>query len=154
MNSELPEVEPATPGEVLAIVYVSTATHPFSGHELLELMRQARINNARDHVTGLTLYRRGEFMQVLEGTPAVVATTMSRIARDPRHTNVTIVLRETLAARRFSSWSMGLVHIDELEPVHRQAIGDLLDEPLTSGIFSADPTQAWALLLSFKGSLK
>jgi hypothetical protein len=52
---------------VFALVYVSSATKPFSPDELSELLAQARVDNAALGITGMLLYSNGNFMQVLEG---------------------------------------------------------------------------------------
>jgi Sensors of blue-light using FAD len=38
-----------------------------------------------------------------------------RILRDPRHTRVTLVIREPIAGRSFSEWTMGYSTVDPLE---------------------------------------
>ena len=54
------------------LVYVSSAVRPFSKSELVELLNVTRDNNSRLGVTGMLLYRDGNFMQVLEGGEPVV----------------------------------------------------------------------------------
>jgi hypothetical protein len=55
------------------IIYASAQTQPFSSAQLTELLAKARRNNQALHVSGLLLYHRGSFLQVLEGDEAVVA---------------------------------------------------------------------------------
>jgi len=66
------------------LVYVSSAVEPFSKTELVELLHVARANNERLGITGMLLYRDGNFMQVLEGEEPVVRDLYARIERDPR----------------------------------------------------------------------
>ena len=49
------------------LVYVSAATHAFTKSELLELLNKARANNQRLGITGLLLFKDGDFIQLLEG---------------------------------------------------------------------------------------
>jgi Sensors of blue-light using FAD len=49
------------------IVYASSASEAFTGPELQVLLDQARQKNAKFAVTGMLLYKDGNFMQVLEG---------------------------------------------------------------------------------------
>ncbi len=53
---------------VQELVYLSHATKGFSGQALVDLLKQARENNAKSNVTGILLYDgRGMFMQAIEG---------------------------------------------------------------------------------------
>jgi len=52
---------------MLSIVYVSSATRPLEENELLDMLKTCQRNNARTNVTGLLLYKGGNFMQALEG---------------------------------------------------------------------------------------
>ena len=139
---------------MLAIVYMSRAKQPFNGKDLLELLNKARINNARLQISGLLLYKDGEFMQVLEGDDEAVNAKMAQIARDPRHTDVTIIVNEHVETRRFAHYAMGFVHIDSVRPDRRELVGPWLAEPLFSERYRHDPEKAWTLLLSFKGTFK
>lgn len=139
---------------MIAVIYVSRAAHAFRGQDFLDLLRKARVNNARDGITGVLLYKDGEFMQGIEGEEAAVARLLERIGRDPRHTDMTILSREPIGQRRFPDWAMGFEHVDDLEPDKRVALNALLTEPLTSEVFKRSPHLAWNLLLAIKGSLK
>lgn len=92
---------------LLSIVYCSTATRPFSDEELASLLEQSRSNNEAQDVTGMLLYRGGEFIQILEGDKDAVENLMARIAEDPRHNDVRVLLEEPLHERRFAEWTMG-----------------------------------------------
>ena len=67
------------------LVYVSTATEPFSSEELTRLLETSRKNNTADGVTGMLLYHDGNFFQVLEGDRDAVIGVFRRVERDPRH---------------------------------------------------------------------
>jgi hypothetical protein len=75
--------------------------------ELADILQSAVRHNQQDGVTGMLLYAEGNFLQVIEGEPAVVQTTFARICKDTRHRNVTVLLEEPLNERHFSQWSMG-----------------------------------------------
>jgi hypothetical protein len=83
------------------LVYVSSAIAPFSQTELLDLLAKARAKNQRLDVTGMLLYKDGNFMQVLEGEETVVRELFACIERDPRHFG-TIVLLEEMGFRSFA----------------------------------------------------
>jgi hypothetical protein len=49
------------------VVYASTALQAFTKPELQALLQEIRPKNAELGITGLLLYKDGNFMQVLEG---------------------------------------------------------------------------------------
>jgi len=93
---------------VFSLVYVSRETSPMRPLELHALLDQARRNNLRLGITGLLVYKAGHFLQVLEGAQEDVESLMGRIRADLRHKDVTILLRDGGADRRFGDWSMAL----------------------------------------------
>ncbi|MDQ1082065.1 MULTISPECIES: BLUF domain-containing protein [Microbacterium] len=92
---------------LVSVSYVSTAVDSFDDAALAELLAQSRASNSEHDLTGMLLYRRGRFFQVLEGPQDAVDELMAKIGRDPRHTDVRVLLTEQLDERRFSEWTMG-----------------------------------------------
>lgn len=95
------------------LVYMSTARQAMSNVALHSLLTKARANNRAADVTGVLLYAEQSFIQVLEGPPQALDETMARVESDPRHKNITRLLREPIEARCFSSWAMGYRGCDE-----------------------------------------
>jgi hypothetical protein len=91
------------------MVYVSAATKPFTPADLRELLAKARTHNSSVGVTGLLLYHKLSFFQILEGQAQVVTPLFSRIERDPRHHSVLLLSKKDAAERNFGDWSMGFV---------------------------------------------
>ncbi|MGN7187623.1 BLUF domain-containing protein [Microbacterium enclense] len=92
---------------LVSVSYVSTAAESFDDAALAALLAQSRASNHEHDLTGMLLYRRGRFFQVLEGSQDAVDELMTKIRRDPRHTDVRVLLTEQLDERRFSEWTMG-----------------------------------------------
>ena len=92
---------------LVSLVYCSSATRRFGEPELAELLTVSRAGNTARGITGLLLYRDGEFVQILEGARSHVEELMRTIDRDPRHTDVRVLLEEPLHERRFAEWTMG-----------------------------------------------
>jgi len=88
-------------------IYTSAATERFRVDELVRLLEDARRRNEASQITGMLLYSDGGFFQILEGDPAHVDACFERIQKDPRHTKVTRIIRESIAERDFADWSMG-----------------------------------------------
>jgi hypothetical protein len=92
---------------LLSIVYVSAAVAPFSEADLVELLAKSQDNNAAAGLTGMLLYRDGQFMQALEGDDDAVRSVYAVVAADDRHDQVRTVLEEQISERRFPDWTMG-----------------------------------------------
>ncbi len=99
---------------VFSTVYASTATEPFYDARLAALLAQSRASNSRADITGMLLYRRGRFIQFLEGPQQHVDDLLDAIKTDPRHTDVRVLLEDVLEARQFSEWTMGYEPMSEL----------------------------------------
>jgi hypothetical protein len=97
------------------LVYVSAAVRPLSKSELGELLAQSRKNNSRLGLTGMLLYKDGDFMQVLEGEEQVVRDMMSTIARDPRHSGILVLIQGDTSQHPFAEWSMGFRDLNSPE---------------------------------------
>lgn len=97
------------------MIYCSQATHDVSPDELLDLLGAARDRNQKSGLSGMLLYCSQSFLQMLEGDGSALTATYERIARDPRHTNLRVLLDADVPARMFPDWSMGFEHVDEDE---------------------------------------
>lgn len=73
------------------------------------ILAASKRSNARVGVTGALLFNAGFFAQVLEGSRLAVEATFERIQRDPRHSDVSVLQCEPVAARGFPNWSMAFV---------------------------------------------
>ena len=135
------------------IVYVSSAVSAFSSDELLDLMARSREKNAKAEVSGMLLYKDGNFMQVLEGPEEAVRGTHARIEGDPRHRGLLTLVRGSVEGRRFPSWSMGFRDLRSPEVISAPGYNAFLNTPLTGREFSGDPTRCERLLLTFKRSM-
>ncbi|WP_295852841.1 BLUF domain-containing protein [uncultured Microbacterium sp.] len=93
--------------DLVSISYVSGAAEPFDDDRLHDLLAQSRRSNHAHDLTGMLLYRRGRFFQVLEGPQDAVDELMTKIRRDPRHTDIRVLLTEDVEERRFTEWTMG-----------------------------------------------
>ena len=65
---------------MFSLVYVSAAVTWFSDRELRGLLAQCRLSNAQTGITGMLLYKDGNFMQTLEGDERTVRALEARIA--------------------------------------------------------------------------
>ena len=103
------------PQPLLFLAYASNASVSFSPGALVDLLAVSRRNNERARVTGMLLFRGGNFLQALEGPEESVRSTFERIAADLRHGSVGILLEEPLEARVFADWSMAFEDLSTLD---------------------------------------
>ena len=136
--------------DLVCLVYVSAAIRELTQDELVELLQTCRADNARTGVTGLLLYKGGNFMQLLEGPRHRVTTLFERIAHDPRHHRVYRLLLEPAETRLFAEWSMAFGNVDRLDERDREAASAFLCDEFSPAGFGADPHKALRLLLDFK----
>ena len=132
------------------LVYVSVAAEKASKDDLLEILARSRTNNAEAGITGLLLYKDGNYMQVLEGEEKAVRDLYARIRRDPRHLGIVTLVEGRRDNRCFGDWSMGFQDLSSLEARDVPGYSEFLNTPLTAEEFSSDPGQCERLLWAFK----
>ena len=135
-----------------SLVYVSSAVHPFSKDELRELLKLARVNNEQCSISGLLLYKDGNFMQVLEGHDEDVRDVYAKISRDQRHRGMLTLLQGEVTGRKFPDWSMGFRDLNSTD-AKPDGYSEFLTTPLNDKEFTDDPSRAQKLLLMFKKSM-
>ncbi len=123
----------------LFLVYVSSATLLFPGEDLRALLATSRKNNAELGVTGMLLYKDGNFMQVLEGDEGAVRGLYEKIEADPRHGGEITLQQGFVEGRQFPDWSMGFRDLNSPEERSTPVYSELLNAPLTGRKFPCDP---------------
>jgi len=136
------------------LVYVSAATMAFSHEELVALLASSRKNNSAADVSGMLLYKDGNFMQVLEGKKDTVLALYNKINLDPRHKGVIKLLDGERDMRCFPEWSMGFHDLNNEELKNLPGFTDFLSTRLRPEEFSDNPDRCLTLLLSFKKSMR
>lgn len=91
------------------LVFMSRAVRPFSEEELVQLSRSACTNNRIRGITALLMYCDGDFIEALEGPSDDVFRVFGRIACDPRHQHIEVLLSGTIDQRNFEYPSMGVL---------------------------------------------
>jgi hypothetical protein len=99
---------------LVRLLYASHAPKDIDGAFMETILEQSRKNNPAAGVTGILCYSGQMFMQVLEGNRREVSRLYNKIASDPRHENVEILLFEDILERNFSNWTMGEVNLSKV----------------------------------------
>jgi hypothetical protein len=115
-------------------VYRSVAVPPMLAKvELANILASARRRNLADGITGMLLYYRGEFVQILEGKKqSVDKVYQNHIGPDARHSAISIVCQNPIASRSFSQWTMGFVGPEDIESGMPFSLAGVLMSTLTT----------------------
>lgn len=132
------------------LVYVSAAETWFSPTELHSLLQVCRARNAAAGITGLLLYKDGNFMQALEGEEAAVRRLQTWISGDRRHRGVVVVDTGHTPARQFAQWSMGFFDLGLKPSALPDGYSAFMDKPLLDPVFQQDPSRCMQLLQLFR----
>ncbi len=132
------------------LVYLSAAVTWFSSKELRDMLLTCRANNARDGITGMLLYKDGNFMQALEGEEAAVRTLHQRIKADLRHRGLVVIDCGHSPAREFGSWSMAFTDLSANAVTMPDGYSEFMDTPLTDTTFTHNPDHCRKLLQMFR----
>ena len=140
---------------VQELVYLSHATKGFSGQALVDLLMQARENNAKSNVTGILLYDgRGMFMQAIEGDEKDINDLYNKIEQDERHKRLTLLWRNSISKRNFPDWKMGFEVLDKDTVRYLQGFSDFLDKQDDEILPESDLNFAKVLLQRFRETAK
>jgi hypothetical protein len=142
------------PVEQLAVaVYVSSAVRPLTEDEILDILRVSRQNNERLGVTGMLLYRDGNFLQVLEGPASVVDSLIQRIRRDPRHDGVILMSRKNTEERQFQESSMAFRNVSK-DVTSKDGYSPFLESDFDDDETGEQPQLVFRLLRRFKQDMR
>ena len=136
------------------VIYASSATRRFGPAELVDLLSVSRRNNERLGVTGMLLFKDGNFLQVLEGERGAVRPLFDKISRDPRHSGLLMLRHAEQAHRDFAEWSMAFCDLNSDEARAVPGYSHFLNTALVDRTFVENPSLAHRLLLSFKGLMR
>jgi hypothetical protein len=141
------------PAQIYSLVYVSSATRDLSAGQVGALLEKCRSNNMTIGISGMLLYKGGNFMQLLEGDQVIVRSLYSKIVKDPRHSGCIELLQSHQEARSFPRWSMAFRDLNQPEK-QSAAYSDFLNLNLRDTEFFSNPTKAQQLLLSFRNTMR
>ncbi|MGB0370052.1 MAG: BLUF domain-containing protein [Opitutales bacterium] len=91
---------------LVRLIYFSHRNEDVTIDEIEKILEVSRKNNRGKNITGILCFHQNYFFQVLEGRRAAVCHLYNKIAKDPRHSNVTISDFREVPNREFSDWNM------------------------------------------------
>lgn len=134
---------------LMQLIYVSTALVELDDRELATLAAGAAGFNGAHGLTGMLLYSRGGFLQVLEGEAPPLTEAWRRIRRDPRHYGLIVLRHAPQDTRDFGRWSMGFRMLDDTDRQRHAALFPLGIDGFDAGLLGARPGAALTLLSDF-----
>ncbi|CZF82806.1 Blue light-and temperature-regulated antirepressor YcgF [Grimontia celer] len=135
---------------MIRIIYASSATVEFTESKLMQLLGKARQNNGELDVSGLLLYAKGNFFQILEGDEQKVDVLFNKIEQDDRHGSVVVLDRAEISKRAFPNWSMGFRNLESFDKSQIRGYNDFLDRKLTAEEFGDIGDEVISLINQFR----
>lgn len=128
-------------------IYVSDATGE-AGSNLLSLVQILGVsdaNNRRDHLTGVLLFHRGQFLQAIEGRRTDLDRLIRRLKADPRHSSLRFLVDGPAEGRNHGEAPMVRLQLnaEAHEILGDDALSDL-DLPRAEALLRAAATQVAA----------
>ena len=138
---------------MLSLTYVSSAATQLDFDVLADMLATIRPKNQALGITGMLLYSDGNIIQTLEGPDDVVEATFKTIARDPRHGDVIVILREPIGDRAFPNWSMGFKRIAARDLNSLEGFNAFMNDPLAQSLGDS-ASSAYRLLEIFRDTVR
>lgn len=129
------------------LIYISSAIGQLDEEALNELQRRASTKNSEIGITGMLLYKGGNFMQMLEGNKEVVEALFLKISQDPLHKDVIKIMSGSIENRNFDKWSMGFCNMEKLDK--KPSYDEYINYNLVSKQFNNDASDAYRFMVSF-----
>ncbi len=109
---------------MIRLIYVSTCPPELSLSDVEGIVQVSQAWNEGQGISGMLCWSGEFFLQCLEGKRATVSQLFAKICRDPRHTQIEILIAAPTNVRWFSQWGMGY---------SRLMASHTLDLPATEG---------------------
>lgn len=134
---------------LIHLIYVSSALKELTDAELDAILESAVRHNKPQNITGMLLYARGNFLQVLEGEEFEVDKTFQCIEKDPRHHGIIVLERDRIPSRSFEQWNMGFHRVNEADVLEKPGYAPFFKQGFDATKIGAHPGLALEILLSF-----
>ena len=138
----------------IQVVYSSKATVDVDDVELEELLKTSVRNNAEQQVSGMLLYTKGSFLQLLEGEAPAVDALLKRIEGDPRHHDIQVHIRTSIKEREFKNWSMGYRRLNERDARAMMSFAPFFEDGFDAAKFCDQPGIALDILRTLAAQLE
>ena len=107
---------------MIQIAYMSRASKIMSADDLLNMATEYGTNNLNHHITGMLLYKKGIFFQVIEGPDHSVKVLYKKIKVNFNHYEIKSLLEKELTNRSFDEWFISSLELDHLNGTRPEKI--------------------------------
>ncbi|MGE0083186.1 MAG: BLUF domain-containing protein [Desulfococcaceae bacterium] len=95
------------------LTYISRLNMPLSENEIKEIGIISSRNNQKQDITGVLIYFRELFFQIIEGDDVKIDCLYEKIGQDKRHADILCLKTEyQVEDRYFPNWSMNVINLD------------------------------------------
>ena len=91
---------------VYSIIYKSKADPTFNIFEIQKMLQRAKYFNKMNEITGIILYHKSQFIQLIEGEKDAIESLYASIRADERHHEVETILSKASNQSLWMDWSM------------------------------------------------
>ncbi len=110
------------------ICYISKYTGLDNITEVLaDIRKTAKEHNQAAMITGVLFFHEGQFLQVIEGEEGRLRKLMANIEKDPRHTDVDVLIDTEVKKRGFNNWNMDTLILGEGHKFEATMMKDLTE---------------------------
>ncbi len=96
--------------------YISLKSNQFKGESTIdEILSTANKFNSQNGITGMLIFRGGVILQLLEGDKDRVLDLFGRIASDPRHESISVLVKQNSNERLFPNWTMAYKKVEDTD---------------------------------------
>jgi len=116
------------------LIYVSEAATAVTDDYLMAMLEEYRVSNLKLNITGLLLYHRDVFLQVIEGELPDLTQAYAQLTKDLRFKNIQVLAAGVTDGRMFKSWRMGFVTTNKQDMADVKAYLNPLDARKTANL--------------------
>ncbi len=116
------------------LLYSSSAIEEFNGEDIKLLLEQCYTNNKKYGITGCMIYKKREFIQVIEGEKEYVLDLFRNIKKDKRHTKIKVIWKGETTERSFNDWQMGFYNLNVENKEQIEGFADILKEKISKNL--------------------
>lgn len=127
---------------LLQLVYRSLADPNLTQADVLNILRRSQVKNHQEQISGLLIFRNGQFLQLIEGPPLAVHALLKTIQEDQRHREIEVLYESFVDEPTMPTWAMGYFAPDfdqsyfkdnfVLKEKSARAISELLPEQIST----------------------
>ncbi len=104
--------------KLIQLAYISRSTEPYetTAHiptNVAKILLQSRTNNKKNNIVGVLYFSDNCFFQCIEGEQSAIEALYKKLLKDPRHKELKIILKQSIASISFSKWSMKHVPLEQ-----------------------------------------